>query len=72
MAYWDRLLAGEILNPEAGASLVRADTELFSVELMDRVLVFREGHVFWELPRAMLSREALVAAFFGNDPTRHA
>ena len=30
-------LAGEILDPEAGASLVLADAEHFSVELMDRV-----------------------------------
>src|SRR5262249_44926831 len=30
-------LAGAILNPEAGASLVLADTEHFSVALMDRV-----------------------------------
>ena len=56
-----------------GVAVVMLSTEIDElVELMDRVLVFREGYVFWELTRATLSREALVAAFFGNDPTRHA
>jgi ABC-type sugar transport system ATPase subunit len=36
------------------------------VELMDRVLVFREHELFRELDRSELSREALVAAFFGE------
>jgi ABC-type sugar transport system ATPase subunit len=36
------------------------------VELMDRVLVFREHELFRELDRAELSRNALVAAFFGE------
>ena len=36
------------------------------VELMDRVLVFREHELFRELDRGELSREALVAAFFGE------
>ena len=36
------------------------------VELMDRVLVFREHELFRELERSELSRETLVAAFFGE------
>ena len=36
------------------------------VELMDRVLVFREHELSRELDRGELSREALVAAFFGE------
>jgi ABC-type sugar transport system ATPase subunit len=36
------------------------------VELMDRVLVFREHEMVREMPRKELSREALVAAFFGQ------
>jgi ABC-type sugar transport system ATPase subunit len=35
------------------------------VELMDRVLVFREGAVNKELARAELSRQSIVGAFFG-------
>jgi ABC-type sugar transport system ATPase subunit len=35
------------------------------VELMDRVLVFREGAVNKELAREELSRQAIVGAFFG-------
>jgi ABC-type sugar transport system ATPase subunit len=33
---------------------------------MDRVLVFREHELFCELDRSELTREALVAAFFGE------
>ena len=33
---------------------------------MDRVLVFREHELSRELDRGELSREALVAAFFGE------
>ena len=36
------------------------------VELMDRVLVFREHELFREIPREELSRDALVSAFFGE------
>jgi ABC-type sugar transport system ATPase subunit len=36
------------------------------IELMDRVLIFREGSVFTELDRQELSRERLVAGFFGR------
>ena len=34
--------------------------------LMDRVLVFREGRVFAEIPADELTREGLVGAFFGR------
>jgi ABC-type sugar transport system ATPase subunit len=54
-------LAGE------GIAVVMLSTELDEhVELMDRVLVFREHELFTELPRADVTREALVAAFFGR------
>jgi ribose transport system ATP-binding protein/rhamnose transport system ATP-binding protein len=51
-----------------GVAVVMLSTELDElVELMDRVLVFREQGVFAELPRAAVTREALVAAFFGRE-----
>jgi ABC-type sugar transport system ATPase subunit len=51
-----------------GLAVVMLSTELDEhVELMDRVLVFREHEVSRELDRGDLSREALVAAFFGED-----
>jgi ABC-type sugar transport system ATPase subunit len=51
----------------AGVAIVMLSTELDEhVELMDRVLVFREHELFCELDRSELSREALVAAFFGE------
>ena len=54
-------LAGESL------AIVMLSTELDEhVELMDRVLVFREHELSRELDRDELSREALVAAFFGE------
>ena len=36
------------------------------VELMDRVLVFRENRLSREIPRDELTRERLVASFFGE------
>jgi ABC-type sugar transport system ATPase subunit len=57
-----RALAGESL------AVVMLSTELDEhIELMDRVLVFREHELSRELDRGELSREALVAAFFGED-----
>jgi ABC-type sugar transport system ATPase subunit len=35
------------------------------VELMDRVLVFREGRVSKQLQRGDLSRQSIIGAFFG-------
>jgi ABC-type sugar transport system ATPase subunit len=49
-----------------GMAIVMLSTEVDEhVELMDRVLVFREGRIATELPRAELSRRAIVGAFFG-------
>lgn len=57
-----RRLAGD------GAAIVMLSTEVDElIELMDRVLVFREGAVYAELPRSDLAREALVASFFGRE-----
>ena len=48
-------------------AVVMLSTELDEhVELMDRVLVFREHELFRELDRSELSRNALVGAFFGE------
>ena len=59
-----RLLAG--LSAE-GLTIVMLSTELDEhVELMDRVLVFRERELFCELTGDGLSRDGLVAAFFGQ------
>lgn len=54
-----------------GVAIVMLSTELDEhVELMDRVLVFREHQLEREIPRSRLSRESLVAAFFGEkEPT---
>ncbi|HEX3804372.1 MAG TPA: sugar ABC transporter ATP-binding protein [Solirubrobacteraceae bacterium] len=55
-------LAGE------GLAIVMLSTELDEhVELMDRVLVFRDQTLSAEIPRARLSRTGLVAAFFGEE-----
>ena len=50
-----------------GLAVVMLSTEVDEhVELMDRVLVFREHELFRELTRSELSRETLVSAFFGE------
>lgn len=50
-----------------GVAVIMLSTELEEhVALMDRVLVFREGEVFAEIPRERLTRERLIAAFFGQ------
>jgi ABC-type sugar transport system ATPase subunit len=52
---------------EEGLAIIMLSTELDEhVELMDRVLVFREHELFCELPRKDLSRRTLVSAFFGH------
>jgi ABC-type sugar transport system ATPase subunit len=54
-----------------GVAVVMLSTEVDEhVELMDRVLVFREGSVGAVLERDKLSRAALVAAFFGQEAGR--
>jgi ABC-type sugar transport system ATPase subunit len=51
-----------------GTAVVMLSTELIElIELMDRVLVFREGGVFRELQRDELSRNRLVASYFGQE-----
>ena len=58
---------------ENGLAVVMVSTELDEhVELMDRVLVFREHELAAELPRAELSRTRLVSAFFGDQEASHA
>ncbi|TKA10521.1 sugar ABC transporter ATP-binding protein [Actinacidiphila oryziradicis] len=50
-----------------GVAVVMLSTEVDEhIELMDRVLVFREGSLSATLPRAELTRQSLVAAFFGR------
>jgi ABC-type sugar transport system ATPase subunit len=52
---------------EAGVAVVMLSTELDEhIELMDRVLVFRDGELAAELSGARLGREDLVSAFFGG------
>jgi ABC-type sugar transport system ATPase subunit len=51
-----------------GLAVVMLSTEVDEhVELMDRVLVFREHELFREIDRRELSRETLVSAFFGEE-----
>ena len=50
-----------------GIGVVMLSTEVDElVELMDRVLVFKEGELEAELGRASLTRSALVASYFGR------
>lgn len=50
-----------------GLAIVMLSTELDEhIELMDRVLVFREHELVDELDRASLSRHALLSSFFGE------
>ncbi|TCO28059.1 ribose transport system ATP-binding protein [Kribbella steppae] len=52
---------------QLGLTVVMLSSEVDEhVELMDRVLVFREGSLAAELSRAELDRERLVDAFFGG------
>jgi ABC-type sugar transport system ATPase subunit len=51
-----------------GVAVVMLSTEVIElVELMDRVLVFREGELHRELHRGEFSRARLVASYFGRD-----
>ena len=52
----------------AGVAVVMLSTEVDEhIELMDRVLVFREGELTAEIRRAHATRQRLVASFFGSD-----
>ena len=64
-----RDLYGLLLELAAeGVAVVMLSTEVDEhVELMDRVLVFREGSVFAEFDAHELSRERLVGGFFGRE-----
>ncbi|KAB1652849.1 sugar ABC transporter ATP-binding protein [Pseudoclavibacter chungangensis] len=51
-----------------GMSVVMLSSEVDElVELVDRVLVFRDQAVFAEIPRKSLTTEAVVAAYFGQE-----
>jgi ABC-type sugar transport system ATPase subunit len=53
---------------DEGVAIVMLSSELDEhVELMDRVLVFREHELSREIGRASLSRQALLSGFFGED-----
>ena len=53
----------------AGMAVVMLSTEVDEqIELMDRVLVFREGTVTREFDGGDVTREALVGAYFGEAP----
>jgi len=59
-------LLGELA--ERGLAVVMLSTEVDEhLELMDRVLVFRDEEVSAEFSHAELSRETLVASFFGAE-----
>lgn len=50
-----------------GMSVVMLSSEVDElVDLVDRVIVFRDKEVFAEIPRERLSTEAVVAAYFGQ------
>jgi ABC-type sugar transport system ATPase subunit len=56
-----------------GLAVVMLSTEVEEhIELMDRVLVFREHELFREINRESLSRQALVSSFFGERDTHDA
>ena len=51
----------------AGLAVVMLSTEIDEhLELMDRILVFREGELFAEMPSERATRSGLVASFFGR------
>ena len=51
-----------------GIAVVMLSTEVDElIELMDRVLVFKEGELEVELGRASLTRSMLVASYFGQE-----
>jgi ABC-type sugar transport system ATPase subunit len=53
-----------------GMAIVMLSTEVDEhVQLMDRVIVFREGTASAELPAAELTRDALVGAYFATSPS---
>ncbi|MGA2528761.1 MAG: sugar ABC transporter ATP-binding protein [Acidimicrobiales bacterium] len=58
-------LLGELATE--GVAIIMLSTEIEEhIALMDRVLVFREGELFVDIPREQLTRERLIAGFFGQ------
>jgi ABC-type sugar transport system ATPase subunit len=57
----------ELLADEGVAVIVLSTEVEEHIALMDRVLVFREGGLFAEISHAELSRDRLIAAFFGAE-----
>ena len=52
----------------SGVAVVMLSTEVDEhLELMDRILVFREGAVAAEIKRGQATRRGLVASFFGSE-----
>ena len=52
----------------SGVAVVMLSTEVDEhLELMDRILVFREGEIAAEIRRAEATRRRLVASFFGSE-----
>jgi ABC-type sugar transport system ATPase subunit len=53
---------------EQGVAVVMLSTDLLElIDLMDRVLVFRERELYKEFCKEQLSRERLVASYFGEE-----
>jgi ABC-type sugar transport system ATPase subunit len=54
---------------ERGVAVVMLSTEVDEhLELMDRIVVFREGAITAEMDKAAANRQRLVAAFFASEP----
>ena len=61
---------GELVR--SGVAVVMLSTEVDEhLELMDRVLVFREHRLFCQMDRAELDRGRLMASFFGHAAETH-
>jgi ABC-type sugar transport system ATPase subunit len=59
-------LLGELASEGIGVVMVSTEVDEL-IELMDRVLVFRDHRLETELERAELTRELLVASYFGQE-----
>ncbi len=58
-------MLGELASEGVGVIMLSTEIEEH-IALMDRVLVFREGELFVDIPRERLSRERLIAGYFGQ------
>ena len=61
-------LAGDILNPEAGQTLVLADSEHFTTELLDRVKTETKFDILVPMPNRRILRAKLECAAAGGVP----